>query len=435
MAEVTNQAVTSHRKRSRGLDAGDILVFVIPCLQFIQLKVIGVLNGSDLLLLATFLYLAGRGRIRVTTPVGKSFLVFCSLWLFSQCVTDIVRHTPFVDYARGWSNIGMTLVNFTVLYILMYGRPRRLMLFGWGFVAGSLLLFFFNPDEFIRGDPWKFGLAYPATFIVLLLASRATCRGHWPIALTLLIGSINIYLGSRNMGGACMAAALYQLTTYYLGRSRKQGVKLKHRTVAAIAASIILGAIASFLAYQYTASTGILGEEARSKYEGESTGAYGVLLGGRPEMLGSIPAIYDSPILGHGSWARDPTYLILEIQSAMALGYKNAIDISPEDFSEGNIPKHSCILGAWVDAGILGAIFWGWVLVLTVRVLARVYPPTVVLLPIMSFIAFALLWDILFSPYGARARIIAPYYIVMLATCMSMAPYKVTPATAAVAKS
>jgi hypothetical protein len=34
------------------------------------------------------------------------------------------------------------------------------------------------------------------------------------------------------------------------------------------------------------------------------------------------------------------------------------------------------------------------------------------------------LWDIPFSPYAATARIIVPYYVVMLATCMSMAPLK-----------
>ena len=65
----------------------------------------------------------------------------------------------------------------------------------------------------------------------------------------------------------------------------------------------------------------------------------------------------------------------------------------------------------------------------------RVYPSSVVILPIVSFIAFSMLWDILFSPFGTLERITVPYYLVVLATAMSLALYRVTPATAAVVKS
>ena len=101
-------------------DSVDILVFLIPCLQFVQLQIVGVLNGSDLLLLGIFIIFALREQIRISTPDGKRLLVLGSLWLASQCVTDIVRHTAFADYARGWSNIGMTLVNFAVIWTLLY---------------------------------------------------------------------------------------------------------------------------------------------------------------------------------------------------------------------------------------------------------------------------------------------------------------------------
>lgn len=86
------------RKGSRSRDPADILVFLIPCLQLIQIRVVGVLNGSDLLLLAVFFYLVFREKVRIATPTGKWFVVLCSLWLVSQCVTDVVRHTAFADY-------------------------------------------------------------------------------------------------------------------------------------------------------------------------------------------------------------------------------------------------------------------------------------------------------------------------------------------------
>ena len=45
-----------------------------------------------------------------------------------------------------------------------------------------------------------------------------------------------------------------------------------------------------------------------------------------------------------------------------------------EAFKEGYIPEHSYILGAWVSAGILGAVFWFWVFILVVRALSRSIP-------------------------------------------------------------
>ena len=249
------------RKRSKGLNHVDFLVFLIPCLQFIHVTLIGTLTGSDLLLLATLLYLVFRKKIQVTAPACKWLAALCTLWLISQCVTDIVRHTAFMDYARGWSNIGLTLVNFTVLCSLLYGRPRRLVFYGWGLVAGGLLTYFINPDEFMRDYPWKFGVSYPVTLGVILLASNEEMRGRLPLVMAAIIGAVNIYMGSRNQGGACLAAAFYLLITRFLRQSSKAGVRLRPRTLATIAASITLGALGVLWAYQYTASAGILGEE------------------------------------------------------------------------------------------------------------------------------------------------------------------------------
>lgn len=321
----------------------------------------------------------------------------------------------------------MTFVGLAVLWTLLYGRPQRLVFFGWGFVVGSVLYFFINPNEAMSGgapgDAWKFGLAYPITLGVFLFASRKECRGHWPVTLAVAIGIINLWLGSRNAGGECLAAALYLGATDFLRRKHPGSSELKAKTVATLAASILLGIAGVVWAYQYAATRGILGDAAKDKYEQESSGKYGVLLGGRTEILAEFPAIYDSPILGHGSWAKDPIYTIIQNQALARLGYTaaNNLPAIKEQLYKGFIPTHSYLFGAWVDGGILGAIFWGWVLVLTARALLRVYPATVLLLPAVSFMAFLLLWNVLFSPYGTDGRLSFPYSIVMVMTCMDMA--------------
>ncbi|MDR3572623.1 MAG: hypothetical protein P4L50_02065 [Anaerolineaceae bacterium] len=422
MTEAENNLAKPGRKHHGRHDSVDLLVYIIPCLQVIQVKIIGVTNGSDLLLMAVFVYLLFRKRLQISTPTGRRFLILGSLWLVAQCVTDIIRRSAFADYARGWGNIGITLGNFAVLWTLLYGRPRRLVLYGWGLVTGSLLTFYFAPNDFATGDPWKFGISYPATLAVVLLASRKKCRGRWPAFMVAMIGIVNMYLGSRNAGGVCLGAALYLLVTRYLQRKGAATLKLNAVAVVIIGASIILGGVAIVSGYRYAASTGKLGLEARMKYETQSSGQYGILLDSRKELMASLPAIYDSPILGHGSWARDPVYLIAARRALAEMGYEDAWDMSSDEFEEGYIPTHSYIFGAWVDAGIVGALFWGWVFVVTARGLMRVYAPTVVLLPVAAYFAFTLFWDILFSPYGTLGRIVAPYYFVMLITCFSMAP-------------
>jgi hypothetical protein len=412
------------RKPSRRHDFVEILVFVIPCLQFIQINLIGVLNGSDIILLATAVYLVARGKVEIAASAGKTLMVLCSLWLISQCVTDVVRHSAFADYARGWSNIGMTLVNLAVLWTLLYGRSRRIACYGWGLVIGSLLTYMIVPDEGMTDYPWKFGLAFPVTLAVFLLVSRTKWRGRWPIIAIVTIGLVNVYLGSRSRGGFCLAAGIYVATIHRLSRKGIQGVRLPKKTILAICASLAIGAAGVFWLYHYAASGGLLGEKARTEYLMESSGQYGLLLGGRVEMLASIPAIYDSPILGHGSWAKDPTYVIAERQALALLGYEDEATISRADIEEGLIPSHSYLFGAWVDAGILGALFWAWAISLILRALIRVYPRSVLLLPLMSYAAFSMLWDIPFSPYGATARIIFPYFIIIVATCMGMVQNK-----------
>lgn len=433
--QIKYPGATPARKRYNNLEAVDVLVFLIPCLQLIRIKLIGVLNGTDLILLVLFLYLVFRWRLRFATAVGKWTLVLCSLWLASQCVTDIVKHSAFADYARGWSNVGLTLVTLAVLWTLLYGRPQRLVLFGWGLIAGGLLSFFVNPSETMTGaapgDAWKFGLGYPVTLGVFLLTSRKEFRGHLPVTLSGMIGIINVLLGYRSMGGICLAAALYLLVTRFSYRRNPGISKLKARTVVALAASILLSVVGVMWIYGRAASAGILGEDAQEKYAQQSSGKYGVLLGGRPELLAELPAIYDSPILGHGSWAKEPLYIIEERQALDLLGYKGATLVEPGTIRAGLIPAHSYFFQAWVDAGILGAVLWGWILILTARVLLRIYPATAQLLPVMAFLAFLLLWNILFSPYGTDGRLTFPYSIVMMMTFMNMARHEVTQAAKA----
>ena len=53
---------------------------------------------------------------------------------------------------------------------------------------------------------------------------------------------------------------------------------------------------------------------------------------------------------------------------------------------------------------------------------------------VLTCAAFSLLWNVLFSPYGAEVRIIAPYYVVIFITCEAFTVRKAAPAAVSAAK-
>ena len=410
------------------VDAAGILVFLIPFFQWAQIRIIGVLTGSDALFLLSFFFLASRFKLRAPTALAKRFIILCLFWLLSQIATDLIRHTPLPNLARTWSSISVTLAAFMVLFTLLYGRPRRIVIYGWGSVFGSIVAFFASPNIFAADDPWKFGLAMPVTLGVVLLASRKEFRGNLSVQLLLIIGIINMFLGARSMGGVCLVAAVYVFLARNVHKKKAVSVKFKTRTKVAIAISLLLSVGGLGWAYQYVAGSGMLGEDAQSKFRTQSVGKYGLLLGGRTEILGSLPAIYDSPLIGHGSDAKEPKYLLIEQETLAVLGYDQVASGFGQSVEEGSgaIPTHSYIFSAWVWAGVLGGVFWAWVWSLTVRTLFRAYPRTLHILPLVTFCALGLLWDILFSPYGTYSRVTAPFYVVIFMSCLEIVPPKAT---------
>jgi hypothetical protein len=160
--------------------------------------------------------------------------------------------------------------------------------------------------------------------------------------------------------------------------------------------------------YDVAASGGLLGAGAQAKYNAES-GTLGVLVGGRPEVLVSIQAVIDAPILGHGSWAKDSFYVDLLADRASTLGYE--IGAGPSDVLL--IPAHSYLMGSWVWAGLLGGVFWLTILGIAVWVLASFRVSAMESAPLLAFSTLLLTWNIAFSPYGFSARILASYGIAL----------------------
>ncbi|MEQ8369894.1 MAG: hypothetical protein RIC83_04400 [Alphaproteobacteria bacterium] len=179
-----------------------------------------------------------------------------------------------------------------------------------------------------------------------------------------------------------------------------------------IALFLAFGLVASWgllTAYETSAARGWLGTDAQEKLFWQKSSEYGLLLGGRSEILVSLEAIGDSPLLGHGSWAKN-VYYAAQLQDIQSPGSAAAFLVSDTDL----IPTHSHLFGAWVEAGILGVPIWLFALWLVVRALSNVMTLREPIVPLVALFGFMLLWDIIFSPFGADRRIVFPFVMVVL---------------------
>ena len=132
---------------------GDAVVLLIPSLIFIEITVVGRLFLPEIISFCLLLFLLiSRGRM-LFAPMPKRFILLGLFWLFSQIITDVVRETPFDDFARGWSKIVFLLLNFSSLYLLIYGNEKRLLLFAAGITIGQILDYYISPGGFAWSYP------------------------------------------------------------------------------------------------------------------------------------------------------------------------------------------------------------------------------------------------------------------------------------------
>lgn len=396
------------------LSVWDWYAFFLAFSGWLSFNIGGTLFGSDFMLIIGLPILVTTGyEVLLYKPVRRVLILGC-FWLASQIVTDIVRHTSTADFARGWLKIIFTLAQFCVIWILVHNSQRRCILYVLGLALATVFRSVTFKSIFFILDPWKFGYAFPSAIGVLLLVNflmRKRYSVYFLIPIVLL-AMVNVYEGFRSEAFILMITAV---VTHGYKSLRQSGKSLSRRRLVILAMTVLVAGAAVNWVYGYAASHFWLGETSYQKYEAEANGAGGVLLGGRSEILASSSAVADSPILGHGSWAKDPKYVWIMIQRLSALGYRTkGYNAEQQAESEnGSIPTHSHIMSAWVDAGILGAVFWAYILYLMMRFLLTLTGEEP-FLPLAMFQVTLLIWDILFSPYGAERRFSVTFFVALV---------------------
>jgi hypothetical protein len=396
------------------ISLGDAFCVLVPLLQFVRFNLIGEMCLSDFLITMALPLAVWRHSERLRQKPVSAILSLGLLWLISQIITDLLRGSAPEDYLRGWSKILLLLANFAVVWIVACRSWRRFVLYGVGLAVGLILQFYLSPSAETQMAPWKFALGVPVTLLAMTVISFAAKGNFLGIILPVTaLTVLHAFEDVRSLAVVTFLAAIF--TVFHLSSSKVQrGFRIARLGFLTIV--IACGLWGFMQVYSYYAERGLFGEYAQRKLAAQTSGTGGLLLGGRSEILGSGQAILDSPLLGHGSWPRDPIYSAILDERRKELGFRDVEQNSgPRD---DLIPTHSYVFGAWVEAGLGGALFWLFFLRFTIRTFLHVSGSEPFLL-LFAFGGFLMVWDTFFSPLGMPTRFVAPFLmaaIVLLST-------------------
>ena len=397
--------------------AADVLVLAIGVGVNFSIHFVGDLYLAEVLLLLTLPALVFlRGRRALATSL-RPFYIFLGIWLLGQVIADASNHTALYDRVRGSALIVFFGLNVLGLSILLSHNEKRKVIFFFGLAVGALASVKLQPSPAVEDYPWKFGYGWGTMLLVMLVASYLYSRRRYVGSELLVLGlcGINLIFNFRSPILMLMLtlALVYPIIPEQIGGLRilpeSQLLRLVTVAILAIGAAGIADASVKFVT-----RAGYISEDAQAKNEAQERSGT-LLLGGRPEFTVGLQAALDSPIIGHGSWAKDFKYFEILNDTLVeegVVGYNSGFDLG-EDIPL--IPGHSHIVTAWIWAGIGGLVFWLYVIFFVLRgitLAALTRPPFA---PIYAYLLINMFWDILFSPFGANRRTIEAALIVIVA--------------------
>jgi O-antigen ligase len=397
---------------SRQVFFTDLTIFILSLAGVYSVGLVGALPGNEILLLPLLPALLIYKGSRAFNREYRWFLILVAAWLLGTLVADAIVDNYAINRMKGIARVVFFALDFMGLAILINQKPRRMIVFALSIAAVMV----FYGREF-QGDfltQWKFGYASALTILALLAASYYNARQKYKtcVFIFLVLAALNLYFAFRSQMVIVLIAGALTVPVFENRRAlaRRQTRPKSNNFRALILLALAGGAI--FIANQaikLAATQGFLGENTSSKFQAQSSGKLGVLVGGRPETLVAIQAIIDSPIFGHGSFAADPKYLALKQDLQYEYGYSDTD--TPEE--EGGIPTHSHLTMAWVESGIFGGLLWLYILGLTIRAILQTAVHRQTFSPLYCYFLVNFVWDILFSPFGSVNRLWGAFFVLL----------------------
>ena len=383
-----------------------LMPFLIGLISAQKLYLVGELYVGEAIAIAYMLFNVTRLRL---SSIEKTIAGFALLWATAQLVSDLLNKTVIFDAVKGVFAPLVFAITFIFLMNFAKDKFERIPSLLTGILMGGLIQLLLFPTEYFIFNFWKWGVGGVVLgLFVVYFSFFLREKNDWFLFGALIIFSgITLYFDSRGMAiFPVLAAIAYRryygrkvstLSSLFAGRWT--GFKL---LLIALPGLFVINSAASAL-FSSEAFLSNFSRISAAKYRTQATGTYGILLGGRSEVLVSTQAFLDKPLFGHGSWAQDKGgYLDKYSVLIDKFGYSLLEEGSQEDDDVSRlIPSHSFLMGALVWAGVLGGLFW----LIVLNSALKIFVGNLNLFPLYYYVGMiGFVWNIFFSPFGADAR-------------------------------
>ena len=388
-----------------------------------QLQVLFSLSISEILVLifAPFLVFS---EIPYMRKHGVISFFYMTILLFCGCIVSlVVNGCEFYQVIRGVSVTGIVICAVIVGHYMLRNDPVGLKWYFIGVMLSSIVSIFVfqrtvevisvggSDVRAIMSGPlfWihRVGIVLITPILAFYLKMPLIYSVGAPLFMTVF--SMLISASGRAAALSYIAAAAIVL----IGRRRRFTMAVLGRHFMLICFCAVIGVIIAKSTYEWAALNDYLGEKARKKYEYQSAGGNSIvklLIGGRADAFVGLLAVADSPIFGKGYWALDTKgyYEIFLSRYGNPDDYDKYLELTTY-YSQLGISRreqmiacHSHITSFWVWYGIIGLLFWIYVIHIMFRFLRQDAPVVPQWYYWLAAGVPGVLWHIFFSPFNNR---------------------------------
>lgn len=385
----------------------DYFIFFCGLTSSFSLRVLGTFYFIEIIAFLSYFFIPWRKYTE--NPRMRKVIFMAFLWLLGAIVADVWNHTPTIDLLKGWFNIIFFIGLMPFVYWALMDKPSRWIWYVVGAGISSPLSFYLVRGEQFEGSAYEIWQLYAWGPVATGMASLLYYRGKHKLAMIMYMGwaLFSLFGGSRNVFlSISLAVCIMYMLEKLKSASLNKQIYMFQSNIIRVFLALFIGALIVDNVYEGLASSGALGEVAYEKYMKQSASG-NVLEGGRSEVFIGIECIKENPIIGYGSFARySPELSFSQSLQSILVNYYDKVDVN-------YLPSHSHVVGYWLYHGILGGLFWIYILLLMWRLFrtgAFMYEPKLIGQCVCS--SMTILWAILFSPFGKRAPM--AFYIVYL---------------------
>lgn len=393
-----------------------VLVFIIGLFSANQLRIVGEIPLSCILCLPFVFKIWDRHIFKIKEIKYLYILLF--LWLIGILFSNIVNYADSKSIIKELSNVILLVYFIPIAYWMFKQNTTYYVWFILGAGISGIISIYFLPSYDILYNVERTGSLEDTLELIkawyykpffIALASLVYFMGYRWISI-LCIESIGIWSLFNNSRNSFLLLTLVAISLIIIGHVKESLIferwKSFKKKSYILFILLIIGAILVTNAYEYLAVNEYLGERARSKYLTQKNSSILGLASGRGDFFWATYAITFKPFFGYGSSAIDDIGVGKKFQN---------LTVEPtlrDNFVFNKIPTHSYLMGSWVKSGILGVLFWFYILFLTMKLLRENFFKRPKFIACILLMSTNFIWEILFSPYTNSRCIMTAAFIV-----------------------